>query len=147
MKELARNKQAKFDYAIKETYEAGISLLGHEVKSVKAGRMNLAGSYATIRRGEVWLIGADIPPYQPKNTPAGYDPARSRKLLLTEKEIKTLTGKINEAGLTLVPTRAYIKGRLVKLELGLARHKKKADKRGVIKKREADRDIRRALKK
>ena len=147
MKVLAENKQAKFDYEILEKYEAGISLLGFEVKSVKNGRISLGGSYAHIKGKEVWLVGADIPPYQPKNTPKDYDPTRTRRLLLTQKEIKSLTGKTKESGLTLVPLRAYIKGRLVKLELGLARHKKKSDKREVIKKRETDRDIRRALKK
>ena len=146
MKVLADNKQAKFDYKILETLEAGIELRGFEVKAAKSGRINLSGSYARVKGSEVWLINADIQPYQPKNTPGDYDSQRTRRLLLTKKEIQTLTGKTSEAGLTLVPLRAYIKGRLVKLELGLARHKKKADKREVIKKRDADRDIRRALK-
>ncbi|MBI2010897.1 MAG: SsrA-binding protein SmpB [Candidatus Colwellbacteria bacterium] len=147
MKEVARNKRAYFDYEILERFEAGISLLGQEVKSVKSGRINLAGSYAILRGNEVWLVGADIPPYQPQNAPEDYDPQRTRKLLLTEKEIKTLTGEIKGTGLTLVPLRAYIKGRLIKLELGLARGKKKADKREVIKKRETEREIRRTLRK
>jgi len=147
MKALAENRQAKFDYKILEKIEAGIELKGFEVKAVKSGRMNLTGSYARVKGNEVWLINAAIQPYQPKNTPKDYDPERTRRLLLTKKEIKHLTGKEKESGLTLIPLRAYIRGRLVKLELGLGRHKKKSDKREVIKRRETDRDIRRALKK
>ncbi len=147
MKELARNKRAFFDYEILEKYEAGIVLRGHEVKAVKSGRISLGGSYAQVKGSKVLLLGADVPPYQPMNTPSGYEPDRTRQLLLTESEIKELTGKVKESGLTLVPLRAYIKGRLIKIELGLGRHKKKQDKREVIKKREADRTIRRALKK
>jgi len=147
MKVLAENKQAKFDYKIIQTHEAGVELLGFEVKAAKSGKMNLAGSYARVKGNQVWLINATIQPYQPKNTPKDYDPTRTRRLLLTKNEIKNLTGKSNEAGLTLVPLKAYIKGRLVKLELGLGRHKKKTDKREVIKKRESDREIGRALKK
>ena len=147
MKEVARNKRAYFDYEILEKLEAGISLLGQEVKSVKSGRINLAGSYAILRGGEVWLLGADIPPYQPRNAPQDYDSQRTRKLLLTEKEIKSLAGEIKGTGLTLVPLRAYIKGRLVKIELGLGKGKKKADKRELIKKRETEREMRRTLRK
>ncbi len=146
MKNLALNKRARFDYEILETIEAGISLLGFEVKATKAGKINLSGSYAQVKGNEVWLINATIGPYQPKNTPKDYDPERTRRLLLTKKQIQALTGKTHEAGLTLVPLRAYIKGRLVKIELGLARHKKKHDKREVIKKRDVDREIRRNLK-
>ena len=153
MKALAENRKVKFDYTVLETIEAGIVLSGFEVKAVKSGKMNLTGSYARIKGNEVWLINSSIQPYQPGNTPKDYDPERTRHLLLTSKEIKRLTGKEHESGLTLVPLRAYIKGRLpagrhglVKLELGLGRHKKKTDKREVIKKREADRDINRALK-
>ncbi|HEY4498392.1 MAG TPA: SsrA-binding protein, partial [Candidatus Paceibacterota bacterium] len=108
---------------------------------------NLAGSYAILRAGEVWLLGADIPPYQPRNAPQDYDSQRTRKLLLTEKEIKSLAGEIKGTGLTLVPLRAYIKGRLVKIELGLGKGKKKADKRELIKKRETEREMRRTLRK
>ena len=147
MKEVARNKRAYFDYEILEKFEAGISLLGREVKSVKSGRINLAGSYAILRGGEVWLVGADIPPYQPRNAPQDYDSQRTRKLLLTEKEIKSLAGEIKGTGLTLFPLRAYIKGRLVKIELGLGKGKKKADKRELIKKRETEREMRRTLRK
>lgn len=147
MAEFARNKRAYFDYEILEKFEAGVELLGSEVKSVKGGRINLAGAYAIIRGNQVQLVGADIPPYQPNNTPSDYDSQRTRKLLLTAEEIKTLTGKTKESHLTILPLRAYTKGRLIKIELGLGRHKKKYDKRESIKKREAEREIKRSLKK
>lgn len=146
MAEIARNKRAYFDYEILEKFEAGIELLGLEVKSVKSGRINLAGAYAILRNNQVLLVGADIPPYQPQNTPPDYDSQRTRRLLLTTEEIRGLSGKIKEASLTLVPLRVYLKGRLIKLELGLGRHKKKRDKRELIKKRETERDIRRAMR-
>jgi len=146
MKEVARNKRAYYDYNILEQIEAGISLTGFEVKAVKSGKISLGGSYAKIFDGELFLVGADIAPYQPNNTPKDYEQDRNRKLLVTKKELDTLIGKMREAGLTLVPLRAYIKGRLVKVELGLAKSKKKQDKREAIKKRDVDRDIRRTLK-
>ncbi|PIR97929.1 MAG: SsrA-binding protein [Candidatus Colwellbacteria bacterium CG10_big_fil_rev_8_21_14_0_10_42_22] len=146
MKELARNKRAYFDYQILEEIEAGIELLGFETKATKSGKINLAGSYARIINNQVWLVGADIAPYQPNNTPKDYDPERTRRLLVTSKEVGYLTGKMNEAGLTVVPLRAYIKGRLVKVSLGLVRSKKKQDKRETIKKRDIDKEIRRSLK-
>ena len=138
---IATNKRAHFDYEILETYEAGIELYGFEVKSIKSGRINLAGSYAIIRNNEVWLINADIPPYQPKNAPEDYDSKRSRRLLLGKKEIKTLIGKTVEKGLTLMPLKVYTKERKIKIEIGLAKSRKKADKRELIKKREAEREI------
>ncbi len=146
MKEVARNRTALFDYKILDELEAGIELKGFEVKAAKSGKMNLTGSYARVRGNEVWLVNAAIQPYQPKNTPPGYDPQRTRRLLLTKKEIESLVGKTKESSLTLIPLQAYIKGRLVKIRLGLGKHKKKEDKREVIKKRETDRDMRRALK-
>jgi SsrA-binding protein len=146
MQEIARNKRAYVEYELGERLEAGIELKGFEVKSAKLGRFNLAGSYASLKGGEVWLINADIAPYQPENTPPSYDPRRERRLLLSAAEIKFLTGRIKEAGLTLVPLRAYIKGRLIKLELALARHKKKKDKREAIQRREIEREIKRTLK-
>lgn len=146
MKELTRNKRAFFDYEILEEIEAGIELLGFEVKAVKQGKISLAGSYAKILGAEAFLLGADIQPYQPQNTPKDYDQARTRRLLLKKDEIKSITGKLNESGLTLVPLRAYIKGRLVKISLGLVRNKKKYDKRESIKRRDTDREIRRSLK-
>ncbi|MBI4094507.1 MAG: SsrA-binding protein SmpB [Candidatus Liptonbacteria bacterium] len=143
MQTLAENRRAKFDYDIAETYEAGIELLGTEVKSIKNGRMNLAGSYAEVRRGEARLINAEIPPYQPKNAPPDYDPKRSRRLLLRHAEIKELNGKLHEKGLVLVPTKAYLKRGFIKIELGLCRSRKKYDKRELLKKRTAEREMRR----
>ncbi|MEX2054080.1 MAG: SsrA-binding protein SmpB [Candidatus Colwellbacteria bacterium] len=146
MKELAKNRRAFFDYTIIKKIEAGIELLGFETKAAKTGKINLAGSYVRIKDGQAWLVGASISPYQPKNTPPEYDPERDRRLLLTRGEILSVGGKINESGLTVVPLRTYIKGRLVKVEIGLARSKKKWDKREVIRKRESDTEIRRTFK-
>ncbi len=142
----AVNKRAKFDYEILETYEAGIELRGFEVKAIRSGRMNLAGSYAVVKDNQLWLLNADIPPYQPKNTPADYNSKRSRRLLLRKEEIKELIGRTHEKGLTLLPLKVYNKGRFIKIEIGLGRHKKKADKREAIKKRDTEREIRRTLK-
>lgn len=146
MKTLSDNKKAYFNYLILEKFEAGISLIGQEVKSIKGGRINLAGSYVVLRGNEVYLVGASVPPYQPKNAPADYNPERSRKLLLKKTEIKHLIGKVKEKGLTLVPLRVYTKRGKIKLEFGVAKGKKKADKRELIKKREAERDMKRELK-
>lgn len=142
MKILSENRQAKFDYAILETFEAGVELKGFEVKSVKAGRINLGGSYVIIRDEQAWLINADVAPYQPKNMPPDYDSKQNRRLLLTRKEIKYLSGKLQQKGLTMVPLEVYTKRRLVKLKLGLGKSRKKADKREVIKKREIEREMR-----
>ncbi len=142
---LSENRKARFDYAVVETLEAGIELRGFEVKSVKAGRMNLAGSYAIARNGELWLLNAGIPPYQTNNTPDGYDPARSRRLLVKRAEVARLLGKLKSERLTIVPLKVYSKRGLVKLELALARPKQKSDKRETIKKREAKRDIERTV--
>jgi len=146
MRPLAENKKAYFNYQILEKFEAGIVLLGHEVKSIKLGRIILAGSYVVLKDGEAYLINAGIPPYQPKNIPQEYDPSRQRKLLLKKKEIKYLIGKTRQKGLTLVPLKMYIKKRKVKLEFGVAKGKKKVDKRELIKKREIQKDIERELK-
>jgi len=145
---ITENKKARFDYQILETYEAGIELKGFEVKAIKSGRINLAGSYAIIRDHQVWLLNADIPPYQPKNTPADYDSKRTRRLLLNKKEIKNLIGSTQEKGLTLVPLKVYTKGKQqkIKVEIGLAKSRKKADKRELIKKRNIEADIRRYLR-
>jgi len=103
VKTIIENKKAYFNYQIREKFEAGISLIGQEVKSIKSGRINLAGSYVVLKNSEVFLIGANIPPYQPKNAPPDYNPERSRKLLLKKSEIKYLIGKVKQKGLTLVP--------------------------------------------
>ena len=145
IKVVAENRRARFDYDIVETFEAGIELLGHEVKSARRGQMGLAGSYAVIRNGQVWLLNASIPPYQPKNTPASYDPARTRRLLLRADEIATLSGRLKEKSVSLIPVRAYLKHGLIKLELALARSRKKADRREYLKKREHGREMRQEL--
>jgi SsrA-binding protein len=144
MPDIAENRRARFDYDILETFEAGIELLGHEVKSAKGGRMQIAGARVLVRRGEAWLVNSHIPPYQPKNTPADYEEDRSRRLLLTKGEIRRLTGALQEKGRTLVPLRAYVKRGFIKLELGLGRARKKSDKRELLKKRAHEREMRSA---
>jgi len=152
MKVLAENRKAKFEYEILEKFEAGLVLLGQEVKSIKTGRISIKGSYVVLRQSskgvlpEVYLVGANIPPYQPKNAPKDYEPEKSRKLLLTKSEIKHLIGKTKEKGLTLIPLRMYTKRSKIKLEFGIAKGRKKADKRELIKKREAERELKRELK-
>ena len=152
MKVLAENRKAKFEHDILEKFEAGLVLLGQEVKSIKTGRISIKGSYVVLRQSakgvlpEVYLVGANIPPYQPKNAPKDYEPERSRKLLLTKSEIKHLIGKTKEKGLTLIPLRMYTKRSKIKLEFGIAKGRKKADKRELIKKREAERELKRELK-
>ncbi len=147
MPNLARNPRAKYDYRIIEAYEGGLVLSGQEVKSIRSGRMSLKGSYVTIKGNEAWLINAHIPPYQEKNSPPEYDPYRTRKILLSKEEIKSLIGKIKAQGLTLVPIRVYNRKKKIKLEFGLGRGKRKKDKRESIKRREAKRRIERALRK
>ena len=141
MTNIAENKRAGFDYDIVEKYEAGIELTGQEVKSVKGGRFNLASSYAVPKDGQLLLVNASIPPYQPKNAPADYQPDRPRRLLLHKAEIKSLYGKLKEKSFSLVPLRAYLKKGFVKLELGLGKSRKKSDKREVIKKRDSRREM------
>lgn len=143
---LAVNKKAKHDYTVVETVEAGIELLGIEVKSVRAKRANIVGSFIHERGGELWLVGSDIPPWQVKNTPEDYDKTRSRKLLLHRKEIDAIASKLNAERLTMVPLSLYTHGGLIKVELGLVRSKTQYDKRETIKRREAERDVGRALK-
>ena len=140
---LITNRRAKFDYQILETFEAGIALVGKEVKSLKRKQGKLEGSYAYISGMEIFLLNFYIPPYQPKNTMGTVEPDRSRKLLLKRKEINYLTGKLKEKKLTLVPLNIFLKGGKIKLELGLAKGKSKIDKRETIKKREAEIEIRR----
>jgi SsrA-binding protein len=146
MKDFGRNKKAYFNYNILEKFEAGISLIGLEVKSIKSGRINLSGAYVVVKNGEVFLVGANIPPYQPKNTPKDYNPERTRKLLLKKAEIKYLTGKIKQKGLTIVPLRVYNIRGIIKLEFAVAKGKKSFDKRESIKKREYEIEMKRKLK-
>lgn len=141
---IATNRKAHFDYEILKEFEAGIVLLGQEVKALKIGYGNLTGAYVIIRGGEAWLVNFSLPPYQPKNTPADYQPDRARRLLLREEEIKELADKIHE-GLTIVPLRVYTKGSRLKIAIALARGKKKGDKREAIKKRETEREMRRSI--
>ena len=121
----AENRKAYFNYEVIEKITAGIELFGFEVKAIKAGRMSLDGSYAVIRGNEAFLIGAGIPSLQPKNTPNDYDERRNRKLLLTKKEIKKLAGSEKQNGLTLIALSVYNMGHKIKVELGLAKGKKK----------------------
>ena len=146
MKIIAENKKAYFDYEILEKFEAGIVLTGQEVKSIRSGRINLAGSYAVLDKEEVFLLNAQIPPYQPKNAPPDYDPARARKLLLNKSEIKYLVGKAQEKRLTLIPLRVYTKKGKIKLEFGLGKGRKKASKKELLRKRDIEREIEIELK-
>ena len=139
------NRRARHDYELLERFEAGMVLTGTEVKSLRDGRVSLAQAYADVRDGEVWLIGADIAVYDQGNI-ANHDPDRDRKLLLHKKEVASLAGKVAQRGLTLVPTKLYFKNGRAKVELALARGKEQRDKRRDIAKREADRDMQRALK-
>src|SRR3989338_7864633 len=146
MAHYAENRKARFDYEILEKYEAGIELLGVEVKSVRGGRMSLEGAFVIVRGGEAYLINANIPPYQPKNTPKDYGPLRNRRLLLTKKEIAELAGSEKNKSLTIVPISVYNKNRKIKIAIALVKGKKKRDKRESIKARDADREIRREYK-
>ena len=146
MASYAENRKARFNYEFLEKYEAGIELLGTEVKSVRNGQMSLEGAFVIIRGGEAFLINANIPPYQVKNAPKDYDPLRNRKLLLTKKEIAELAGSEKNKSLTIVPVSVYNKNRKIKVEVALVKGKKKFDKRETIKKRDTDREIRREYK-
>ncbi|MDP3731288.1 MAG: SsrA-binding protein SmpB [bacterium] len=141
----ATNPKAGFDYNIIESFEAGLELAGQEVKSIKNGKVSIKGAYVKIINGEAWLMGAIVSPYQAGNVPADYDQQRNRRLLLKKSELQYLQTKSQELGLTLVPVKIYGKKNLVKLEIGLARGKKKYDKRETIKKREFERKEKREL--
>ena len=143
---LIDNKKAHLNYEILEEFEAGIELLGPEVKSLRNKLGKLEGAHITVRGGEAYLIGASIPPYQAGNMSADYEPARNRKLLLTKKEIAVLSAHEAQKGLTIVPLRVYNKERHLKLAIGVARGRKKYDKRAVLKERDSKRDIDRTLK-
>jgi SsrA-binding protein len=146
MKTLAVNKSVSHDYIVLETFEAGLALLGSEVKSVRDGRISLKECYAEVRGDEVFLVKCHISPYEAANV-FNHEPLRDRKLLLHRREIKRLAGKTQERGLTVVPTRVYVGDRgKIKLEIALVRGKREHEKREAIKKRDADREIRAALK-
>ena len=142
---IADNRRARHDYHLLDRYEAGLVLQGTEVKSLREGRASLQQAYAEVRGNEAWLVGAHISTYDQGNI-ANHDPDRDRKLLLHRKEIASLIGKVRERGFTLVPTRLYFKDGRAKVELALARGKERLDKRRDIARREADRQIERALK-
>ncbi len=146
MANYAENRKAHFNYEILEKFECGIELLGTEVKSVRGGRMSLEGAFVVIRGGESFLINANIPPYQVKNSPKDYDPLRNRKLLLTKKELAELAGSEKNKSLTIVPLSVYNKARKIKVNIALVKGKKKFDKRETLKKRDTDRELRREYK-
>jgi SsrA-binding protein len=143
---LADNRKARFNYAIDRTLEAGIALTGTEIKSVRAGRTNLSDGYAKIDRGQVWLRNVHIAPWQNAVGFEEHDPTRPRKLLLHRDEITGLTGSVSQQGYTLVPLRLYIKRGVAKVELGLAKGKRRYDKRQTIKERETRREMEAAIK-
>lgn len=142
---VAVNRRARHDYAIDETIEAGLVLTGTEIKSIRAGRANLAEAYARIEHGEAWLIGAHIAPYEQGNR-NNHEPTRTRKLLLHRDQIGELIGRTQAKGFTLVPLRLYIRNGLAKLEIGIARGKKTHDKRRAIAERDARRELERETK-
>lgn len=141
--EYVRNKKASFDYQFQETIEAGIALLGTEVKSVKANHGGLNGAYVQVVDGELYLLGAHIPAWQEKNVSSAYDPYRTRKLLVHKKELYTLLKALTTKGLTVVPISLYNKNGLVKIQIAIAKGKKNVDKRETLKARDLDRELRR----
>ena len=144
--EYVRNKKAGFDYQIQDMIETGIELLGTEVKSVKAQHGSLAGSYVTLLGGELYLLGAHIPAWQEKNVSSAYDPYRTRKLLVRQKELLELVKVMKTKGLTVIPISLYSKGSLIKLNIAIVKGKNKADKRNTLKERADKKDMDRAIK-
>lgn len=140
-KNVVTNRKALHEYFIIDRFETGIVLKGTEVKSLRQGNANLQDSYASLRKGEIWLIGMHISPFEKGNI-NNHDPKRDRKLLLHKREIRRLIGRVAEKGLTLVPLRVYFKNNVAKIELGLAKGKKSYDKREAIKRREVERHMR-----
>jgi len=145
MKVYSENKKAGFDYNVLEKFEAGIVLFGQEVKSIKTGHINLSGTFVSVKSGEPYLLGVKVPPYQPNNAGADYNEERERKLLLNKKEINYLIGKSNEKGFSLIPLKIYENNGRIKLEFGLAKGKKKYDKKEKIKSRDIERETNREL--
>jgi SsrA-binding protein len=144
-KSIAENRKAFHDYHILETFEAGVALLGTEVKAIREGNVNLRDSFARVDEGEVWIFNVHINPYSHRGY-ADHEPTRKRKLLLHRQEIRKLIGRTVERGMTLVPTRMYFKNGHVKVAIGLAKGKQTHDKRETVKKRDADRETRAAVK-
>ena len=146
MSQLAKNKRAFFDYEHLSTFEAGISLSGQEVKSMKTGHISLKGAFVTVHKGELYLTNAFVPPYKFAGKLPNYDPYQSRKLLVSKAQLNNLIGRAKTDGLTIVPLSVYTKGRYIKVGCAVARGKKEHDKRATIKKRDSDRSINRVLK-
>jgi SsrA-binding protein len=145
IKIVAQNKKARHDYFIEETYEAGIVLSGTEIKSIRAGRVNLKDSFARIKDGEVWLMNMHISPYEQGNR-YNHDPTRTRKLLLHKREIGKLVGLTQEKGFSLIPLKIYLKNGFAKIDLAVAKGKKKYDKRQTLKEKDAKRQVEKAFK-
>ena len=143
---LIEHKKAHLNFAVIEEFEAGIELHGFEVKALRQKTGKLEGAHVIVRGKEAYLVGMHIPPYQPSNTPKDYEPDRTRKLLLNKKELVALTDAEAQKGLTIVPFSIYTKNRKLKVRIAIARGRKQYDKREVLKKREAQRDINRSLK-
>ncbi len=145
MQTFAENKKAHFDYEILETLEVGIVLNGQETKSIREGRASLTGAFVTIKDNELWLTNMTVPPWQPKNVFKNYNDTRPRKLLAHREQIASLIGKIKTKGLTALPLRLYTQHGKIKVEIGVAKYRKKHDKRELIKKRDIEREIERSL--
>lgn len=143
---MADNRQARFTYEILDSYEAGVALQGTEVKSIRAGKVNLRDGYAQVKNGEVWLLNVHISPHDMTNQAYNHEPRRPRRLLLHKAEIRKLIGKVEEKGLTLVPMKLYLKKGRVKVNIAIGRGKKLHDKRESLKKKQEKRDIARMMK-
>lgn len=142
---IAQNRKARYEYTIMDTIEAGIVLKGTEIKAIRAGRINLKDGYAGLSRGEMWLYNVHIAPFEQGNR-FNHDPRRTRKLLFKKKEIDALVGQVNQSGVTLVPLKVYLKNGVAKVLIGIAKGKKKYDKRESLKRKDQEREIQRALK-
>ena len=143
---LLEHKKARLDYETLDEFEAGLQLLGHEVKSLRAKHGKLEGAHIVVRGGEAYIVGMSIPPYQAANTPKEYEPERTRKLLIHKKEMAQLSDAEGQKGLTIVPLAVYNKGSKIKIKIAIARGRKVYDKRNVLKERDTKRDIQRTLK-
>jgi SsrA-binding protein len=143
---LATNRRARYDYFINETFEAGMVLLGSEIKSAREGRMSIAEGYVYIKNGEAWLENAHIPQYGPAGEHGQHDPTRSRKLLLKKKQLEHLDDQAHRDGQTIVPLKVYIKNRVAKLLVGVGKGKRQVDRRNTIKERDAKREMDRAMR-
>lgn len=143
---IARNRKASHNYELLDRYEAGLVLSGSEIKSIRGNRINIADGFVQTRDGEVWLMGVHITPYEQASRFENLDPLRPRKLLLHKKEIAKIVSQIRESGMTAIPTQIYLKRGLAKVEIALAKGKRQYDKREAIAKRDAERDVRRAMK-